>query len=77
MLRCPDIVELLDDYLDGALDRADAAALEAHLAGCRDCAAFLNTYRGTVRSSRALRESQMPGELRERLVSFLRQRTAP
>jgi anti-sigma factor RsiW len=74
MLRCRDIVDLLDEYLDGALDRADAAALEAHLVGCQDCTAFIRTYRGTVRASRQLRESQLPPELRARLLTFLQRR---
>lgn len=73
MLRCRDVVDLLDEYLDGTLDRADALALEAHLTGCQDCTAFFNTYRGTLRTSRALSEAQLPAELRERLVTFLRQ----
>ncbi len=71
MLRCRDIVELLDDYLDGALDRTDADAVAAHLEGCRDCAAFFATYRGTVRASRQLSESMLPPELRESLLRFL------
>jgi anti-sigma factor RsiW len=75
MLGCRDIVELLDDYLDGALERADAAALEAHLKDCQDCTAFLETYRGTVRASRHLSASQLPDELRQRLLGFLRRQT--
>lgn len=74
MLRCQDIVELLDDYLDGALAPRVAAALEAHLEGCRDCTAFLRTYRGTVRATRRLKEADLPAELRDRLIGFLRQR---
>ncbi len=74
MLGCRDIVELLDDYLDGALDPTDAAELDAHLAGCEDCTAFMQTYRGTVSKCRELRKSQLPPELRERLLSFLSQR---
>ncbi len=74
MLRCQDIVEVLDEYLDGALERAEATALEAHLADCRDCMAFLRTYRGTIRTSRQLRENELPAELRERLLAFLRER---
>jgi anti-sigma factor RsiW len=73
MLRCRGVVELLDEYLEGALDPAVAARLEAHLADCGDCTAFLETYRAVVRSSRQLRESQLPAELRERLLSFLRE----
>lgn len=75
MLRCRDIVELLDAYLDGALDRADANALAGHLEGCRDCTAFFETYRGTVRTSGRLRDDRLPPELRERLLTFLSQRS--
>lgn len=77
MLRCRDIVELLEDYLDGALDPETTGALEAHLVGCQDCAAFMNTYRGTVRSSRLLSERQLPRELRERLITFLHRQARP
>lgn len=74
MLQCRDIVELLLEYLDGELDHATAEALEAHLADCQECTAFLNTYRGTVRMTRRLREEILPAALRERLLTFLRQR---
>jgi anti-sigma factor (TIGR02949 family) len=73
MLRCRDIVELLREYLDGELDPATVEALDAHLAGCQECTAFLNTYRGTVRATRQLREEELPPALRERLLRFLRQ----
>ncbi len=73
MLRCPDIVELLGEYLDGELEPLTASALEAHLADCRECTAFINTYRGTVRATRQLREEQIPPALKERLLTFLLQ----
>jgi anti-sigma factor RsiW len=73
MLRCPDIVELLGDYIDGELEPVTALALEVHLTGCQECTAFINTYRGTVRATRQLREEQIPPALRERLLTFLRQ----
>jgi anti-sigma factor (TIGR02949 family) len=73
MLRCRDIVELLGDYLDGDLPPATGEGLRAHLADCSDCTAFINTYRGTVRAARSLREEQIPPQLRERLLTFLRQ----
>lgn len=74
MLRCRDIVELLGEYLDGELDPATAEALKAHLADCQECTAFVNTYRGSVRTTRQLREEQLPPQLRQRLLTFLRQR---
>ncbi|MBI4562838.1 MAG: zf-HC2 domain-containing protein [Candidatus Rokubacteria bacterium] len=73
MLRCRDIVELLGEYLDGELDPGTAEALKKHLADCQECTAFINTYRGTVRTARQLRVAQIPPQLRERLLAFLRQ----
>lgn len=73
MLQCRDIVELLAEYIDGALDPAMTQALTAHLADCQECTAFLNTYRGTVKMTRELREEELPAPLRERLLVFLRQ----
>ena len=77
MLRCRDIVDLLGQYLDGELDPATAAALREHLADCQECTAFLNTYRGTARSIRQLREEEIPPRLRESLLTFLRQQMRP
>jgi len=73
MLRCRDVVDLLARYLDGELEPCTAVALERHLADCQPCTAFLNTYRGAVRAVRQLRDDQLPAELRDRLLAFLRQ----
>lgn len=40
--------ERLSEYLDGDLDAADRAALEAHLQGCDDCRATLTELREVV-----------------------------
>jgi anti-sigma factor RsiW len=77
MLRCQDVVELLDAYLDGDLDAADVAALDMHLSGCDDCIAFMRTYRAAVWKTRDLREDQLPPELRERLWTFLAGQARP
>ena len=75
--RCREIVNLLADYLDGSLDRATAESLQAHLEGCTPCIAFVNTYKGTVKAARQLKETDIPPELKERLLSFLRKRNIP
>jgi len=76
MLQCKDIVDLLEAYLGEGLDPATTQALTAHLADCPDCTALLNTYRRTVRTTRELREEDLPASLRERLVAFLRREAA-
>jgi anti-sigma factor RsiW len=69
---CRDIVGLLADYLDGGLDPATTRRLQAHLEGCAPCVAFVNTYKGTVKAARQLKEADIPPELKDRLLSFLR-----
>jgi anti-sigma factor RsiW len=42
-------VELVTDYLDGALDEARRDRFEAHLEECPDCARYLEQMRLTLR----------------------------
>jgi anti-sigma factor RsiW len=47
-LTCRELVELVSDYLEGALPPADHARFETHIAGCVNCAAYLRQMRETV-----------------------------
>src|ERR671937_2887448 len=55
-LDCRRIAELLGDYLEGTLPKSTKELLEWHIEGCPPCVAFINTYRGTVNATRALRD---------------------
>ena len=48
-LSCQELVELVTDYLEGALDERDLRAFEAHLAGCDGCTEYLDQMRTTMR----------------------------
>jgi anti-sigma factor RsiW len=50
-LVCQQAVELMSDYLDGALSRRDRRRLEKHLAECDACTAFLEQMRVTIAAS--------------------------
>jgi hypothetical protein len=71
-IECRQIAELLADYLDGSLPRRTAELLEWHIDGCAPCVAFLNTYRGTIQATRTLRDVEIPSELKQRMLTFLR-----
>lgn len=45
---CIDVVELVTDYLEGALDEATTAEVEAHLALCGPCQTYLDQMRATI-----------------------------
>jgi len=76
MKTCRDVIEVLDNYVDGALAPEDVAALERHLAGCVPCRAYLATYRRTRALGAQAARLEMPDEMRTRLRQFLRERLA-
>jgi anti-sigma factor RsiW len=47
-LTCIELVELVTDYLEGNLDADERAQVEAHLAGCDACTAYIDEMRVTI-----------------------------
>ncbi len=75
-VTCASGVELLMDYLEGALPPAVSADLEAHVASCPRCTAFVASYRDTPRILREATAAAIPPDLEESLLAFLRSRRA-
>ena len=48
-MTCHETVDLLAAYLDGELRAGDRSRVAGHLAGCPQCAAYLDSYRDTMR----------------------------
>ena len=48
-LSCQELVELVTDYLEGALDDRDLRAFERHLAACDGCTEYVAQLRATIR----------------------------
>lgn len=46
-LRCQEIVELVTDYLEGALDERTRASFDRHLTTCAECTRYLDQARLT------------------------------
>lgn len=69
-MDCRSTRSLIELYLDGELDRAQASELEAHADGCMGCRAALN---GLDQVRRALRDPSLrqhaPHALRERIAA--------
>jgi len=70
-VTCEQATALLLDYITGALNAVTTLVLERHLERCVDCLVFLQTYKETIRATRALRYEGMPGELQNRLLQTL------
>lgn len=47
-LSCQELVELVTEYLEGALPEEERARFEEHVASCQGCNAYVDQMRTTV-----------------------------
>jgi len=71
-LTCREVVELLSGYLEDVLPAGRRARVEAHLATCPDCLAYLEQLRTTIGALGRLREQDVPRPLLARLLTAFR-----
>jgi predicted anti-sigma-YlaC factor YlaD len=71
-LACRDVVELVTDYLEGAMSEAARSRFEAHLAGCEGCTNYLSQMRTTIQLTGRLTEDSLPPDIRDRLLQTFR-----
>jgi anti-sigma factor RsiW len=71
-LSCKQVVELVNDYLEGALPFEERTDFELHLAYCDGCAEYLRQLRQAVRASARLREEDVPEKTRIELLDAFR-----
>ena len=74
-VACASGVELLMDFIEGVLPADVSAALEAHVADCARCTAFVASYQATPRILRDATTVALPADIEESLQAFLRART--
>jgi anti-sigma factor (TIGR02949 family) len=67
-MNCRQVVELMTDYLDGALSASDRARFEEHIAGCDGCRSYLAQLATTRRVLRKLADEPIPHDLEADLV---------
>jgi anti-sigma factor RsiW len=67
-LTCSELVELITDYVEGALPPADRARFDEHLAICEGCRIYLDHMRLTIRITGRLREESIPPQAKETLL---------
>jgi anti-sigma factor RsiW len=72
-LTCQEMVELVTDYLEGALSPSDHARFERHIAGCEHCTTYLQQMRITIRTLGRLPRETMPAPARDALLTAFRE----
>ena len=71
-LSCRELVELLTEYLEGAMPPAERARVEEHLAGCRGCRAYLEQMRLTIAAVGRLSDESVAPEAEAELLRAFR-----
>jgi anti-sigma factor RsiW len=72
-LSCKELVELVTDYLEGALAPEERARFEAHLPGCRGCRTYLRQMRQTLETLGRLTEETIPEAAKQELLARFRE----
>ena len=71
-LTCSELVELITEYLEGALPPVDRARFDRHLDVCLGCRTYLDQMRLTIQSIGRLGEESLPPQGREALLHAFR-----
>lgn len=72
--NCPDYINDLNDYLDGQIDSALCAEIEAHIGQCDNCRIMVDTMKQTVSLCRDGKIEQFPKVVEEKLGQLLKSR---
>ena len=71
-LSCQELVELVTDYLEGALGEADLRRFEQHIAGCGGCTRYLAQLRQTIRITGTLTPDDLSSQAEKALLDAFR-----
>jgi len=71
-LDCDQVVELVTDLLEGALDETTAERVHVHLAECPGCATYVEQIRQTVNTLGAVTPQALSTQAQEDLVAAFR-----
>jgi anti-sigma factor RsiW len=71
-LACSEAIELMTDYLEGALPATEARRLRRHVATCPGCTEYLEQMRTLAGSLGGLPEESLPADVRDGLIAGFR-----
>ena len=71
-IPCQQVVEMISDYLEGALPASERRRLDHHLAGCPHCTAYLAQMRETLRLTGRLVPADLSPEMQREFSDVFR-----
>ena len=66
---CQELVELVTDYLEGALEPADRRRFDDHIAGCEGCTRYLAQLSETIRLTGTITTDDLSPDAERALVA--------
>jgi anti-sigma factor RsiW len=69
---CQQVVELVTDYLEERLSRADRRRFDAHLAGCPHCTEYLAQLRATIALAGRITPADLTPPMRVEMITLYR-----
>lgn len=73
-MTCKRVTSLIMDYLSEELINESTLIFEEHLNDCPNCAAFVSTYKRTIRAAQSLPCENIPTDMENRVRKFLREK---
>lgn len=71
-IACREVVGILTDFLEGALDEQARTRVEQHLVLCPGCSEYLRQFRATIGTTRKLSDRDIPERVKENLLDAFR-----
>jgi anti-sigma factor RsiW len=71
-INCQELVELVTDYLEGALEPGDLRRFEEHLAACGKCTEYMAQLRATIRAVGQITPDDLSPEAESELLEVFR-----
>lgn len=74
---CQEVNSFLMEYLEETLDAETSERYRKHLGRCGSCSAYLEQYHDTIKLTRECQECELPTDLVEHTLEFLKDRGVP
>jgi anti-sigma factor RsiW len=71
-LSCRELVELVTDYLEGALSPEEHERFDEHIAGCGGCKVYLEQIRQTIRALGYMPDDRLAPDAERTLLEAFR-----
>ncbi len=72
-LTCQELVEIVSEYLEGALPDVERERFDAHLEGCEGCRRYLDQMRTTIHVVGTLTEDDLDPGAKDQLLQLFRE----